>query len=811
MKKIIGKQFLVFALIWVPGLSLAQTPVSTTTEQLQSYYGLLEEYCVSCHNWIDQTPDGRPLLLDEMSLDNLGANLEEWERVVRRLSAGQMPPQGQPHPNPEALQDFKNWLVASLDALGEVRNDPGEFALRRLNRTEYANAIRDIFGIEIDIAQYLPPDSSDAGFDNVATALTITPALMDRYLTTAVQVSTMIAGDPQSEATEVSFPVRKDFNQNHYVPGLPLGTRGGTVVTYNFPADGFYRLSAMLIRSVDSADMGLEGQIRPHTFEILIDGNVIHSSQMGGPEDHALSVQNITLARDRVGERMMTEVFVTAGPHDVGFTFVERPDLVQDVYKPALRSSQDIHASSGYPAISSAKITGPFNPSGVSENPVYNALFICQPGMGIAEEACAEQILERVARLAYRRPLTEEDMEPIMDFYLTGREIEDFETGIRTALTRILTSPSFLLRVEFDPEGMAPGTTHDITDLELASRLSFFLWSSVPDEELLTLAEANQLRDPAVLQQQVRRMLADERSRALTTNFPDQWLALRNLDNVAPDLLDYPEWGYNLRQAAQDETRLFFDSLIRENRSVLDLLTADYTFMNERLAVHYGVPGIYGTAFQRVELDDPNRFGLLGQASVLSLTSIATRTSPVLRGKWVLTNLIGTPPLPPPDDVDTALNEDPGTAPMTLRERLERHREDPVCNSCHRNMDPIGFALENFNVVGKWRNVEMSGMSVDSAGVLSDGTPVDSPRALSQAILNRPDVFVGLVTEKLMTYALGRGIGAEDMPMVREVVRNSAVDDYRFMTLIQEIVKSPAFQQRQKPVAGKDGLNVAFQ
>jgi hypothetical protein len=805
------KSIFVLLVLMIPGLCLAQTPAATSSEQLQSYYDLLDEFCVSCHNWIDQTPDGRPLLLDEMNLGDLGANLEEWERVVRRLSTEQMPPQGQPHPNPEALQDFKNWLIASLDSLGEVRNNPGDFALRRLNRTEYANAVRDIFGIEIDISQYLPPDSSDAGFDNVATALTITPALMDRYLTTAVQISTMIAGDPQAEATEVSFPVRKDFNQNHYVPGLPLGTRGGTVVTYNFPADGNYRLSAMLIRSVDSADMGLEGQIRPHTFEILIDGNVVHSAKMGGPEDHALSVQNITLARDRVGERMMTEVFVTAGPHDVGFTFVERPDLVQDVYKPALRSSQDIHASSGYPAISSARITGPFNPTGVSENPVYNSLFICQPEMGLTEQGCASKILERAARLAYRRPVTDEDMAPIMDFYLTGREIEDFETGIRTALTRILTSPSFLLRVEFDPEEMAPGTTHDITDLELASRLSFFLWSSVPDDELLSLAEANRLREPGVLQRQVRRMLEDYRSKALTNNFPDQWLALRNLDNVAPDLLDYPEWGFNLRQASQEETRLLFDSLIREDRSVLELLSADYTFMNERLAVHYGIPGIYGTAFQRVELDDPNRFGLLGQASILSLTSIATRTSPVLRGKWVLTNLIGTPPLPPPDDVDTALNEEAGAAPMTVRERLERHREDPVCNSCHRNLDPIGFALENFDVVGKWRDVELSGMAVDSAGILADGTPVDSPRALSEAILSKPDVFVGLVTEKLMTYALGRGIVAEDMPMVRDVVRNAATDDYRFMTLIQEIVENPAFQQRQKPLVQEGEMEIALQ
>ncbi|MBN4059834.1 DUF1592 domain-containing protein [Gammaproteobacteria bacterium AH-315-E17] len=781
-------------------------PTETTAEQYQKHYALIDEYCVSCHNFIDYKPAGRPLFLDDMFLEDLERDLVSWERVVRRLSNEQMPPQGQPHPNPEELSEFRDWLVASLNTLGEQRNNPGEFILRRLNRTEYANAVRDIFGVEFEVAQYLPADGSDAGFDNVASALAISPALMDRYLSTAMQLSTMIVGDPEVETTEANFSLRLDYNQNQQVEGLPLGTRGGTVVHYNFPADGTYRLSAALFRTVDNTDRGLEGQNQPHTFQILIDGEVVHTAEIGGPEAHNWSMRNMTEAREDAASRMTTEIFVTAGPHDIGFTFIDRPDHYQDIFTPSIRSTQDIHVSSGFPSLTTASIAGPFNITGVSDNTLRDRLFICEP-TAATTQACANEILGRVARLAFRGTATEADMDSIMSFFTVGEENGGFDAGIRAAIPRILTSTSFLFRTEIDPEDMSPGTTHLISELELASRLSFFLWSSVPDDELLTLAEQGVLRNPEVLEQQVRRMIVDKRSKALTTNFPDQWLALRNLNNVKPDLIAYPDWGYNLQVAVQEETRLLFDSLIRQDSSVLQLLSADYTFLNERLALHYGVEGIYGDAYRRVQLDDINRHGLLGQASILSLTSIATRTSPVLRGKWVLSNLIGTPALPPPEDLDTSLAQQPGEAPKTVRQRLEQHRADPVCNSCHRNLDPVGFALENFNAVGIWREIDSSsGGTVDAKGVLANGTPVESPFDLSQAILSRPDVFVGLVTEKLMTYALGRAIGASDMPMVRDVVQTAAENDYRFMSLILALVESPAFQLRQKPETSAETL-----
>jgi hypothetical protein len=770
-----------------------------------AYAELLDRYCVRCHNNIDNLPAGKPLYLDEVNLDDLDKDAAIWEMVLRKLAIGAMPPQGKPHPGVAEMEGFRTWLVRSLDANARAKQDPGRFVMHRLNRTEYANAVRDLFGIEIDVASLLPPDGSDFGFDNVASGLQVTPALLDRYVTAAVRISTAVVGDAQAEAAETKFPIRLDVNQLGHVDGLPLGTRGGTVVRYNFPADGEYVLSGALYRTVDSADAGLEGRDIPDEFQILVDGEKVHSALLGGPEDHLQVRRNLSAFRDEAAERMKVRIFIKAGEHDIGYTFVERPEQSQDIFKPLERSSQDIHVGAGLPRLTSTTITGPFKIAGLSDNIVRNRLFTCRPQAAAQEAACAKQILADVARRAYRRPVTQGDIDRIMPFYERARQRTDFDSSIREALPLVLTSVSFLYRRESDPESLAVGQAHPVSDIELASRLSFFLWSSIPDEELLSVAEQGKLRSKGMLERQVKRMLADDRAQAMTYSFPDQWLALRNLERTVPDVLQFPDWDYTLRQNLQEETRRFFDHVVRQNRSALDLLNADYTFINDRVARHYGIAGVSGSAFRRVQLTDENRRGLLGQGSILALTSAATRTSPVFRGKWILTNLLNSPPLPPPENVP-ALAENTGTAaPKSVRERVEQHRADSVCASCHNNMDPLGFALENFDATGRWRSVTESGAKVDASGILLDGTPVDSPAALRKALLSRPDVFVDTVTEKLMIYALGRGLQTTDMVVVRDVVRNAARDDYRFMSLIMGIVESTPFQMRTKLAADPVG------
>jgi hypothetical protein len=773
------------------------TGTSLAASAPPQYHELLDRYCVKCHNGIDNLPAGKPLYLDEVNLDDVEKDALIWELVVRKLGTGAMPPQGKPHPGAKELQEFRGWLIKSLDETAMAKNDPGKFRIHRLNRTEYANAIRDLVGLEVDVTSLLPPDGSDFGFDNVATGLQVTPALLERYLTAATRISALAVGDREAESAEVKFPLRLDYDQGRHIDGLPLGTRGGTVVRYNFPADGEYLLSGALYRPVDSADSGLEGQMVPTEFQILVDGVVVHSAQLGGPRDHIASRRNLTAVREEAAERMKVRTLVKAGAHDVGFTFVERAPRSQDVYKLSQRISQDIHVT-GAARLTAASITGPFSIAGIARTQSRERLYVCQPESAADERACAKQILSTLARRAYRRPVTDKDMERVMAFYEEGRRQGDFDAGIRAALPRVLTSVSFLFRAEKDPDSLAVGAPHPVTDLELASRLSFFLWSTIPDDELLDVAASGKLRSKGMLERQVKRMLADDRARQLTTNFPDQWLALRNLANSAPDLLAFPNWDYSLRNDLQTETHLFFDSIVREDRSALDLLNADYTFLNERVAKHYGIPGIYGQAFRRVTLADPNRHGLLGQGSILALTSVATRTSPVFRGKWILTNLLNTPPLPPPPNVPSLEESTKGSGPKTVRERMEAHRADSVCASCHNIMDPLGFALENFDATGRWLNVSDTGGPIDASGVLVDGTEVNGPVALRAAFTSRPDVFVGTVTEKLLIYALGRGLEPTDMAVVRKIVRDAQPDNYRFMSLIMGIVESKPFQMRTK-------------
>jgi hypothetical protein len=567
-----------------------------------------------------------------------------------------------------------------------------------------------------------------------------------------------------------------------------------------FPADGEYKLSGRLVRGVEEGYAGVEGNDSPDTFVITIDGAEVYSAQIGGLKDHEVQVKDMNEARTLVDARMAGRVKVTAGPHDVGFTWRERPSQRQDVWQPALRDSQEVHMIGGLPRLKTVDVEGPYRVTGLSATPSRDRIFVCQPDVVQEELPCATKILTNLARRAYRRLVAPADIEAPIAFYKQSRESGGrFDAGIRAGVARILASPSFLYRIERDPAGLRAGAAHAVSDVELASRLSFFLWSSIPDEKLLNLATTGRLRAPGVLEAQVRRMIADGRADALVSNFAGQWLQLRTLEaKVAPDLLMFPDFDDNTRKAFRLETERFFAYILRENRSALQLLSADYTFVNERLARHYGIPGVYGERFRQVKLTDPNRRGLLGQGSILSLTSVATRTSPVFRGKYILSTFLDTPPPPPPPNVPTLeeSNKDAATAPKTVREQMEVHRKNPVCASCHRIIDPPGFALENFNSVGQWRDANVDGTPIDAAGVLADGAKVDGPAALRDAILSRPDAFVTTLTNRMMTYALGRGLEPSDMPVVRKIVKKAAQNDYRFASIIIGIVESPSFQMR---------------
>jgi mono/diheme cytochrome c family protein len=780
-----------------PKVSTTTAPTAATPA---SYQEMLNRYCVNCHNQKAQIPAGAPLALDKANLKDPGADAAVWEKVVRKIGVGAMPPQNSPTPGAAELNKFRSSLITALDNAAAKANNPGHYVIHRLNRTEYANAVRDLLGVQVDVAELLPSDGGDFGFDNIAKALNTTPLLLERYLTAALQISDIAVGDTEVAPGTKTFSISTVVTQNQHVDGLPLGTRGGKVVRYDFPADGEYVLYGRLLRTVAEGYVGVEGHDTPHQFIITLDGEQVFSAPIGGKEDHDSSSKNITISREEVDKRMTApRMKITAGPHDIGFTFIDRPTQEQNVWQPLLRNSLEAHNPSGIPRLRTLNIEGPYNVTGISETPSRQKIFTCKPTTAAKEASCAQEILSAVARRAFRRPVIESDVEAPLAFYAQARKNGgDFNAGIRAGLARILASPSFIFRTERSPANLASGAAHRITDLELASRMSFFLWSSIPDDELLNLAIAGRLREPKVLEAQVKRMVADDRADSLMNEFTGQWLQLRNLDKITPDILMFPDFDDNVRNAFRRETELFFASIVRENRSTLDLLDADYTFLNERLARHYGIRGVYGDRFRRVQLADQNRRGLLGQASFLALTSVANRTSPIIRGKYVISNFLNTPPLPPPPNVPELEASAPKDRPSTVREQLELHRSNPVCASCHRSIDPIGFALENFNAVGQWENATREGLKIDSAGVLVDGTPVDGPVALRKALLARPEVFVSTVTEKLMIYALGRGLDPIDMPVVRNVLRGAAKDNYRLQAIILGIVQSPAFQMRTK-------------
>jgi hypothetical protein len=771
---------------------------------LQDRWAMLDRYCVECHNNAEFTAD---LSFEGRRPDNVHSDPAVWEEVLRKLKIRAMPPREQPQPETEMVTEFVAALENTLDSAAAANPHAGATTVHRLNRSEYANSVRDLLGVEADLSSLLPSDGGDHGFDNIAEVLTTSPVLLERYLTVALRVADMAVGNPDAAVTATAYRIPFELTQDKHLEGLPLGTRGGTRVRHTFPADGEYVLSGRLVRGVEEGLFGVEGHDRPHEFLILLDGKTVFTAEVGGKELHELSVaEGINIAQESVNATMTSPpIPVTAGPHEVAFTWRERVTREQNAWEPGLRASLEAHNPSGMPRLEDGVIEGPYNVSGVSATPTRERIFVCSPASAAEEPQCAEQILSTLARRAFRRPVDGEDIAASLAFYNDARaEGGDFDSGIRAAVSRMLVSPWFLFRVESDSPDVPAGSNHEISDLELASRLSFFLWSSIPDDELLGLAEKGELSEARVLEGQVRRMLADQRADTMVENFVGQWLQLRNLESrVKPDYLLYPDFDDNLRKSFRQETELLFANVLREGRPVHELIDANYTFMNERLARHYGVRGVYGARFRKVNVEDPNRYGLFGHGSLLALTSAASRTSPIIRGKFIVTEFWNNPPPLPPADVPALEESAPKDRPSTVREMLELHRANPTCAACHNNIDPVGFALENFDVDGSWRDRTREGLEIDSAGILADGTPVDGPIQLRTALLADPELFAGTVTEKMLIYALGRGLEPADMPIVRQIVRNAAEHDYGLISIVLGIVDSYPFQMRTNgPAAG---------
>jgi mono/diheme cytochrome c family protein len=745
---------------------------------------LLDRYCVTCHNERLKTAD---LRLDRIDVANPGAEAEVWEKVVRKVHTGTMPPSNMPQLSHDDRRALLTWLETSLDAASAARPNPGRTeTLRRLNRTEYQNAVRDLLALDIDAASLLPPDDSGHGFDNV-TVGDLPPTLLDRYISAAQKISRLAVGSAETSLQSDVIRLPADLTQEDHLPGLPLGTRGGLSVSHTFVQDGEYEIQIWLARDLGGNVSGLR-EARAHELIVLIDRQPVANFKVEKPVDG----DDTLLDKD-----LKTRVTVRAGPHEIGVTFVKDGSSLAETARQPLQSHyNDRRRPFVAPAINQISLTGPYEAKGAENTPSRRRLFVCRPAGADKEDACAKTILTTLMRRAYRRPIAKADVEGPLAFYREGRAEKDFDAGIARALSAVLINPEFLFRVESEPRNIPAGGVYRISDLELASRLSFFLWSSIPDDELLAAAMAGKLSRPEELEKQARRMLADRRSFNLATNFAGQWLRLRNLEAVSPNVSLYPDFDDNLRQAFRQETELFFDSVLREDRSVLDLIKADYTFLNERLAKHYRIPDVYGSRFRRVTLGpESQRGGLLRQGSVLAVTSFATRTSPVIRGVWVLGSIFGAPPPPPLPNVPS-LDEGTVAANLPMRERLAAHRSNATCASCHRTIDPVGFALESFNAVGQWRDHEADGVPIDASGALPGVGEFRGVAGLEAGLLSRPELFAGTLTEKLLTFALGRGIEYYDAPAVRTIVRDAGKDRYRFSSLILGIVKSTPFQMR---------------
>ena len=762
---------------------------------------LVERYCVTCHNARLRTAG---VVLEGLDLSNVAPGAATWERVLRKLRGREMPPAGRPRPADAEYEALAAHLGDALDEAARRAPNPGRGALHRLNRTEYANVIRDLLALDVDVTRFLPPDDSSYGFDNIADVLRVSPLLLEQYLAAARVISRAAIGSPAVRATTDTYRTAPDHTQDYPLDGLPFGTRGGLAARHYFPLDADYEIRAFLKRT---AQTGIRGLGEAHDVEIAVDGVRAGVYRVGGPDfyDQIGDIQTVVGVTKAftADEVLRVRVPIAAGFHDVSVAFLKQPSVLpEDLDQPFLASYR-ADPVDGLPHVDRLTVSGPHGAAGPGDTPSRERILTCRPAGDDEDEAearaCAASILETLTRRAFRRPATAADLDVLLPFYDAGRAEGGFEAGIETALRRILVDPEFIFRAERDPDGVAPGTAYPLSDLELASRLSFFLWSSAPDDELLDVAARGALGAPGELRRQVRRMLGDPRSAALVDNFAVQWLLVRNLGAARPTPSEFPDFDDNLRQAFARETTLFVESIVREDRSVVDLLDADYTFVNERLARHYGIPNVYGDRFRRVDVGDENRRGLLGHGSVLTVTSYPNRTSPVLRGKWVLDNILGAPPPPPPPDVPD-LEENPVGAVLPMRERMEHHRRNAICASCHARMDPLGLALENFDATGRWRTTE-GGNRIDASAELDDGTSFAGPAGLRTVLLRRPEQFAETVTAKLLTFALGRGLEHYDAPAIRSILRRAEPRGYAFSALIEGIVESVPFQMRRAAAA----------
>ena len=777
------KSFLRACCLVIPILLLVFLETAPGEVELAAF---VEESCLDCHH------SGRKrggLDLERMDGAALTENRDVWEKVLLRLRARQMPPASRKErPTEEEYEAVVRWLETSLDAVVADSPDPGRTeTFRRLTRTEYGNVIRDLLDIEIDAADLLPKDESSHGFDNITVA-GLSPTLMERYVSAAQKISRQAIGSPTSAPEGKTFRIRPDVTQESHVEGLPLGTRGGLLIPYTFPRTGAYEITIRLARDRNEH---VEGLRREHSLEVLMNRERVARFAIHPPKNEG--------EHQTADAHLTTRVQVEAGPRDVGVTFVNDATSLLESKRQPFEAHYNMHRHPRLtPAIYQVSITGPHGEGESGHTPSRDKIFVSYPSGPEEEDVCAEAILRNLMQRATRRPVTDEALARPLSFYQETAREQGFEAGIEMALSAILVSPEFLFRIERDPADLPPKTAYALSDVELASRLSFFLWSSMPDERLLDVAMIGKLNDPAELEAQVARLLADRRADALVENFAGQWLQLRNLEAITPDLRLFPDFDDNLRQALRKETELFIASVLRADRPIHELLTAKHTFLNERLAKHYDIPHVYGSRFRRVALEEGSRRGgLLRQGSILTVTSYATRTSPVIRGNWVLENILGTPAPPPPPDIP-ALDDVVVSASLPMRERLAAHRADSACASCHDLMDPIGFSLENFDAVGRWRSLE-DGVPVDSSGGLPDGRVFAGVEPLLEGLVVRPELFAGVITEKLMTYALGRGVDYRDAPAIRKIVRDAAREDYRFSAIVRGIVQSQPFTMRMTP------------
>jgi mono/diheme cytochrome c family protein len=808
-----------FALLIGGWIAVAVSSVQTSPQQPQpaaapaaspAPRAVLDKYCVACHNQKLKTAE---VALDALDVTRPSANADVWERVIRKLRSGSMPPGGRPRPDQATYHSVTRWLETEIDRAAAANPNPGRTAsVHRLNRAEYRNVIRDLLTLDVDVAGLLPAeDTSDSGFDNNAEVLSIAPAHLERYMSAARKISRLATGIPPGspviETFRVPYHLMQDDRTNE---DLPLGSRGGIAVRYYFPVDADYSFRVRLRRTyVDY----VQGMGTPHQLDLRVDGELVKRFTVGGGTKARPAPDSFAGAGGVFGdpeweqyalkaadEGLELQLSIKAGPRLITAAFVRKMREPQGILHPrkggsVLSNSEIYHGNASVDAL---EIGGPYRTAGPGDTPSRRRIFTCQPQRVADEEACAAKVLSRLARHAYRGSATPRDVQTLMEFFKAGRaDGGSFEAGVQFALERLLVEPRFLLRVERDPAGVEPGRPYRLGDLEVASRLSFFLWSSIPDETLLDLAEKGTLTSPSILEQQVRRMLADARAQTMVDNFANQWLHLRKLDEWASDTVAYPYYDDNLKEGFRRETELFIASTLREDRSVLDLLRADYTFVNERLARHYGIPGIYGSRFRRVTLPDTQqRGGLLGHGALLMLSSYPDRTSPVLRGKWLLDSILGAPPPAPPPDVPALPERGEGGKVVSVRERLEQHRKNAVCASCHASIDPLGFALEHYDGIGAWREATEEGRPVDASGTMPSGATVDGLQGLRALLLSEQEQFVGTLTEKLLAYGLGRGLEYYDQPTVRKIVSDAEAQEYRWSSLILGIVNSPAFLRR---------------